>query len=136
MGTSGILLQETKNAFKIITKDNKFKSKYRRELCRDVFESRLLKVSSRNLKSAGLIESPGGGTSLYKPYRYVPPQRVGFGGLFGLKTVIHFANFGLESGMVFEGTTYTGVCERIYRKEIEICTLEMHLKIFFVCALI
>ena len=70
----------------------------------------------------------GGGTSLYKPYRYVPPQRMWFGGLFGLKTGIHFAHFGLESGMVFEGTT--GVCERIYSKEIEICTLEMHLKIF------
>ena len=131
MGTSGILLQETKNAFKIITKDNKLKSKYRRELCRDVFESTLLKVSSRNLKSVGLIESPrggGGGTSLYKPYRYVPPHRVGFWGLFGLKTGIHFAHFGLESGMVFEGTT--GVYERIYSKEIEICTLKMHLKIF------
>ena len=128
MGTSGILLQETKNAFKIITKDNELKSKYRLELCRDVFESTLLKVSSRNLKSVGLIESPGGGgTSLYKPYRY-PPQRVWFWGLFGLKTGIHFAHFGLESGMVFEGTT--GVYERIYRKEIEICTLEMHLKIF------
>ena len=52
----------------------------------------------------------------------MPPHRVGFGGLFGLKT-----------GMVFklqvEGTT--GVYERIYRKEIEICTLEMHLKIFW-----
>ena len=128
MGTSGILLQETKNAFKIITKDNKLKSKYRRELCRDVFESTLLKVSSRNLKSVGLIESPGGGTSLYKPYRYVPSQRVWFWGLFGLKTGIHFAHFGLELCMVFEGTT--GVYERIYRKEIEICTLEMHLKIF------
>ena len=55
---------------------------------------------------------------------------MGFGGLFGLKTVIHFAHFGLESGMVFEGTTYTAVYERFYRKEIEICTLEMHLKIF------
>ena len=48
----------------------------------------------------------------------MPPHRVGFGGLFGLKT-----------GMVFEGTT--GVYERIYRKEIEIFTLEMHLKIFW-----
>ena len=119
MGTSGILIQETKNAFNIITKDNKLKSKYRRELCPDVFESALLKVSSRNLKSIGLIESPwgGGGTSLYEQYRYVPPHRVGFGGLFGLKTGIHF---GLESGMVFEGTT--GVGERIYSKEIEICS--------------
>ena len=64
----------------------------------------------------------------------MPPHRVGFGGLFGLKTGTHFAHFGLESGMVSEGTT--GVYERIYPKEIEICTLEMHLKIFFVCALI
>ena len=34
-----------------------------------------------------LIESweGGGGTPLFKPYRYMPPQRVGFLGLFGLK---------------------------------------------------
>ena len=44
----------------------------------------------------------GGGTHLYKPYRYVPLQRVWYLGLFGLKTSIHFAHFGLESGMVFE----------------------------------
>ena len=55
----------------------------------------------------------GGGTPLYKLYRYVPPHRVGFLRRFGLKTGIHFAHFGLESGMVFEGTT--GVYERIYR---------------------
>ena len=48
---------------------------------------------------------PGGGTSLYKPYRYVPPHRVGFLRRFVLKTGIHFAHFGLESGVVFEGTT-------------------------------
>ena len=54
-----------------------------------------------------------GGTTLYKLYRYVPPRRVGFLRRFGLKTSIHFAHFGLESGMVFEGTT--GVYERIYR---------------------
>ena len=39
----------------------------------------------------------------------MPPQRVGFRGLFG----IHFAHFGLESSMVFDGTT--GVYESIYR---------------------
>ena len=55
----------------------------------------------------------GGGTPLCKPYRYVPPQRVGVLHHFGLKTGIHFAYFGLESGMVFEGTT--GVYEHIYR---------------------
>ena len=44
-------------------------------------------------------------TPLYKLRGYVSPHRVGFLGLFGLKTGIHFAHFGLESGMVFEGTT-------------------------------
>ena len=55
--------------------------------------------------------SIGVGTPLYKPHRYVPPHTVGFLGLFGLKTGIHFAHFGPESGMIFEGTT--GVYERI-----------------------
>ena len=40
----------------------------------------------------------------------MPPQRVGFLALFGLKMGTHFAHFGMESGMVFEGTT--GVYER------------------------
>ena len=35
----------------------------------------------------------------------MPPRRVGFLRRFGLKTgLIHFARFGLESGMVFEET--------------------------------
>ena len=55
----------------------------------------------------------GGGTTLYKPYRYVPPHRVGSSHRFGLKTGIHFAHFGVESGVLFKGTT--GVYERIYR---------------------
>ena len=54
-----------------------------------------------------------GGTPLYKRSRYLPTHRVGFLRRFGLKMSIHFANFGLESGMVFEGTTR--VHERIYR---------------------
>ena len=42
------------------------------------------------------------------------PVGWGFCAVFGLKTgLIHFAHFGLESGVVFEGTT--GVYERIYR---------------------
>ena len=53
----------------------------------------------------------GGGTPLYKPYRYAPPHRVGFLRRFGLKTGIHFAHFGLESGMVFEGAT---VCMNVF----------------------
>ena len=55
----------------------------------------------------------GGGTPLYKLYRYVPPHRVGFLHRFVLKAGIYFAYFGLESGMVFEGTTRA--YERIYR---------------------
>ena len=39
------------------------------------------------------------------PYRYVLPYRVGFLRRFGLKAGIDFAHFGLESGMVLEGTT-------------------------------
>ena len=55
-----------------------------------------------------------GGTPLEKPHRYVLPQGVGgFGRVFGQKTDIHFAHFGLESGMFFERNT--GVYERIYR---------------------
>ena len=52
------------------------------------------------------------GTPLYKLSRYVPPHRVGFLRRFGLKTGILFAHFGLESGVVFGGTTK--VYERIY----------------------
>ena len=43
----------------------------------------------------------GGGTPLYKPYRYVPPKRVGFLPRFGLKMGVDFAPFGLESGPWF-----------------------------------
>ena len=51
-----------------------------------------------------LIQCSPGGTPLYKPYRYVPPQRIEFLRRFGLKTHIDFDHFGLESGTVFEGT--------------------------------
>ena len=46
------------------------------------------------------------------PYRYVSPHRVGFLRRYGLKIGMDFAHFGLESGMIFEGTT--GVNERMY----------------------
>ena len=46
----------------------------------------------------------GGGTPLYKLYRYVPPQRVWVLSHFGLKTGIDFDRYGLKSGMVFKGT--------------------------------
>ena len=68
----------------------------------------------------------------------MPLHLVGFLCRFGLKTGIHFAHFGLESGMVFEGTT--GLYEGIYRfssKRVrKICEFDMDLKNFFVCALI
>ena len=47
-----------------------------------------------------------GGTPLYN-------GRVGVLGLVGLKTLI--AHFGVESGMVFEGTTGAYMNGRIYR---------------------
>ena len=43
----------------------------------------------------------GGGTPLYKVYRYVPPQRVWFLSRFGLKTGIDFDNYDLKSGRIF-----------------------------------
>ena len=46
------------------------------------------------------LPPPGGDVSLHKLCSYVPPHRVGFFRRFGLKTGIHFAHFGLESGMV------------------------------------
>ena len=83
-----------------------------------------------------------GGVPLYKPYRYVPPQRVWFFRRFGLKTGIDFAYFGLESGMVFEKTT--GRYESIYRrfqfqmnkKERELCEFVVGFKSFFVGVLL
>ena len=68
--------------------------------------SQLYKFNVNDLKlPIYCVKDRGGGTPLYKPYRYVLPHRVG--------TSIHFAHFGLESGIVFEGTT--GAYESIYR---------------------
>ena len=53
-----------------------------------------------------------GGGGLYKLYRYLQPQSVGFLRRFGLKTGIDFAHFCLNRVLVFEGTT--GVYERIF----------------------
>ena len=49
---------------------------------------------------------------MYKPYRFVPPQRVCLLRRFDLKTGIVFAHFGLESGMGLEEPTV--MYERIY----------------------
>ena len=47
-------------------------------------------------KNRYISTPPGGGTPLYKLYKYVPLDRVGFLRRFGLTTGIHFAHFGLE----------------------------------------
>ena len=51
-----------------------------------------------------ILSRGGGGTPLYKVYRYLPPQRVWFLIRFGLKTGIDFEHFGLKLGMVIGGT--------------------------------
>ena len=56
----------------------------------------------------------GGGTPLYKVYRYVPPQRVWFLSRFGLKTGIDFNNYGLKSGRVFGAGTFTKAYKHIF----------------------
>ena len=71
-----------------------------------IFVKNLLLLKMININKP--IGSRGGerGTPLCKPYRYVQPQRVTMVfalGLFGRKTGIHFAHFGLESGYGFRG---------------------------------
>ena len=80
-------------------------------LDRSVISSHSALRSSTDVKCAVFeLVNMGRGTSLYKPYRYVPPNWVRFLRRFVLETGIHFAHFGLESGMVFEVTT--GMYER------------------------
>ena len=57
----------------------------------------------------------GGGSLIYKPFRYVPPERVRSLRRFGLKTVKDFTHFGLESSIVFEGATvvYGHICRLV-----------------------
>ena len=80
-------------------------------------------------------------TSLYKLYRYVPPHRVGFLHGFGLKTSIHFAHFGLESVMVFEGThqecmnVFTVSIPNEYERKVNM-RIRNEFEEFFICALI
>ena len=48
----------------------------------------MLLIGVNKLYFYGVIVNPGGGgTPLYKLYRYVPPQRVGFLRRFGIKRV-------------------------------------------------
>ena len=82
----------------------------------------------------------GGVTPLYKPYRYVPPHRVGFLRCFGLKMGVHFAHFGLERVWFPKELRivwmYLSFQFQISKKEREICEFEMDLKNCFVCAVI
>ena len=58
-------------------------------------------------------QSSSRGTPSYKPYRPdVPPQRVGFRASLVIKRGVDFAHFGLESGLVYKGTT--GAYESIF----------------------
>ena len=77
------------------------------------FESTLTHSRSNVVNEPIEIKPGGVGTPLHKLYRYVLPHRVGFLRGFVLKTGLHFAHFGLKSGIVFEGTT--GVYKRVYR---------------------
>ena len=79
---------------------------------------------------------PEGYSLLYRLYRYVPPHQVGFLRRFGLKTGIHFAHFGLESGMVFEELrermkVFIVSLQMSKKDGREICEFEMDLKNFF-----
>ena len=51
------------------------------------------------------------------PYISQMPLRVGFALRFGLKTGIDFAHFGLESDMVYEGTTVVCQCVRRFNSK-------------------
>ena len=54
---------------------------------------------------------------IFEPYRYVPPQSVGFLRRFGMKTGTDFAHFGLESDVVYEGTTIVDQCVRRFNSK-------------------
>ena len=75
-----------------------------------------LKVDIRIFDRGGCLFKAWGGGGILPYISHIGmcrPTGEGFLRRFGLKTGIDFAYFGLESGMVFEGTT--GVYERIYR---------------------
>ena len=78
----------------------------------------------------------GGVTPLYKSYGFVQPQRVWFFRLFGPKTGINFAHFGLESGMVFKGTTGVYVSIPYEQERKRYANSKRFLRNLFVCVLI
>ena len=111
--TYGWMWTELMNLFSVIMNSRVYISvkKINRILrCRQVHST----INSSSIhKPQSAIELPGGVTLIYIGYNRCGYVRVGFLRRCGLKTGIHFAHLGVESRMVFEGTT--GVCERIYR---------------------
>ena len=112
----GWMWTELMNLFSVIINSRVYISvkKINRILkCRQVHST----INSSSIhKPQSAIELPGGGggvTLIYIGYNRCGYVRVGFLRRCGLKKGIHFAHLGVESRMVFEGTT--GVCERIYR---------------------
>ena len=87
------------------------------------------------LASIKLQSDPGGGggTPLYKPYRYVPPQRVGFLRRFGLKKLSRFCPFwsGIGYGLR-RNYGCVSMCSsfqfQMNEKESVICEFEMDFK--------
>ena len=75
-------------------------------------------------------------TPLYKSYGFVPPQRVWFLRVVGLKTGINFAHFGLESGMVFKGTTGVYVSIPYEQERKRYANSKRFSRNLFVCVLI
>ena len=71
------------------------------------------RLNNRDNQGQRPSNTRGGGVLPYISYIGMCRAIVGFLRRFGLQTGIHFAHFGLESGMVFEGTT--GAYESIYR---------------------
>ena len=72
----------------------------------------------------------GGSTPLYLAYRYVPLQRVRVLRRFVRKTGIDFAYFGLNSGMVFVGITWTYMSFQFHmnKKKRVTCEFEVDFK--------
>ena len=76
----------------------------------------LLSLSQRKMPIHTILRTvPWGGEGDNGPYKlhvYVRPQRIWFFSCFGLETVIDFDLYGLNSGMVYKGTTggYKLIC--------------------------
>ena len=70
----------------------------------------------------GDVGTGGGGVPYISYIGVCRPIGQGFSAVLVRKTGIHFGHFGLESGMVFEGTT--GLYERLYRFNSKLRTKE------------